>query len=330
MQNTLTLSILGKRSAFPNRHFPEKIGVIYSGQFMQTGRQLTRIQADLLLLLTAAVWGSGFIAQRIAAPNMNIFYFNGGRFLLGALLLIPLVRFKLHIEKKKFSGVLLAGFLLFSAGAFQQAGMITTTAGNAGFITGLYVIFVPIFLWLIWRDKQKWNVWMAAAVAVIGMLLLSTGGKLNLAPGDRLELIGAILWAMHVIVVGRTVQGMHPLHFAIGQFMVCAILNFGTGFIIDPQGLTQISSLWWTILYNGIASVAIGFTLQGVAQKYAPPTDAALILSMEAVFAAVFGFVFLSERFSSEQLIGGILVMAAILLAQANFSPKHLIEAEKR
>jgi len=297
---------------------------------MQTGRQLTRIQADLLLLLTAAVWGSGFIAQRIAAPNMNIFYFNGGRFLLGALLLIPLIRFKFQIAKNKFFGIVLAGFLLFSAGGFQQAGMITTTAGNAGFITGLYVIFVPVFLWLFWRDKQKWNVWVAAFVAVMGMLLLSTGGAFKLAPGDRLELIGAILWALHVIVVGRTVQGMHPLQFAIGQFLVCAILNFGTGFITDPQGISQISSLWWTILYNGIASVAIGFTLQGVAQKYAPPTDAALILSMEAVFAAVFGFLFLSERFTAEQLIGGILVMAAILLAQANFHTKNLQMADNQ
>lgn len=289
---------------------------------MPSSRQLTRLQADLLLLLTAAVWGSGFIAQRIAAPNMNIFIFNGGRFLLGALLLFPLIRFRLQIAKSNLTGVILAGILLFSAGAFQQAGMITTTAGNAGFITGLYVIFVPIFLWFIWREKQRWNVWVAALIAVFGMLLLSTGGELKLAPGDRLELIGAVLWALHVIVVGKTVQGLHPLHFAIGQFLVCAILNFSTGLITDPQGFTQISSLWWTILYNGIASVAIGFTLQGVAQKYAPPTDAALILSMEAVFAAVFGFLLLSERFSSEQLIGGILVMAAILLAQINFKSK--------
>lgn len=296
---------------------------------MQTERQLTRLQADLILLLTAAVWGSGFIAQRIAAPNMNIFYFNGGRFLLGAILLIPLVRFKINIQKSKFIGVFLSGFLLFSAGAFQQAGMITTTAANAGFITGLYVIFVPFFLWIFWRDKQKWNVWVAAIIAVFGMLLLSTGGELKLAPGDRLELVGAILWALHVIVVGRTVKGMNAIQFAIGQFFVSGILNFGIGLVTEPQGFVQMSSLWWTILYNGIASVAIGFTLQGVAQKYAPPTDAALILSMEAVFAAVFGFLFLSERFSSEQLIGGVLVMAAILLAQINFSSKKHLAVEK-
>jgi drug/metabolite transporter (DMT)-like permease len=303
----------------------------YSGRGMiiKAPRQLSRVQADLILLLTAAVWGSGFIAQRIAAPNMNVFYFNGGRFLLGALLLFPLIRFRLKIEKEKFVGVFLAGFLLFSAGAFQQAGMITTTAGNAGFITGLYVIFVPIFLWMIWRDKQKWNVWVAAIIAVFGMLLLSTGGELKLAPGDKLEFVGAILWALHVIVVGRTVQGMNPLHFAIGQFLICAGLNAGTGLITDPQGISQISSLWWTILYNGIASVAIGFTLQGVAQKYAPPTDAALILSMEAVFAAVFGFLFLQEIFSTEQLVGGFLVLSAIFLAQVKFSPRKKTETNQ-
>src|SRR5690606_21230747 len=120
-----------------------------------------------------------------------------------------LIRFRLQIIRSKILGVVLAGTLMFSAGAFQQAGLITTTAGNAGFITGLYVIFVPIFLWLIWRDKQKWNVWIAAIIAVFGMLLLSTGGQLKLASGDKLELIGAVLWALHVIVVGRMVKGLH-------------------------------------------------------------------------------------------------------------------------
>jgi len=122
---------------------------------------------------------------------------------------------------------------------------------------------------------------------------------------------------------------MNPLHFAIGQFLICAGLNAGTGLITDPQGISQISSLWWTILYNGIASVAIGFTLQGVAQKYAPPTDAALILSMEAVFAAVFGFLFLQEIFSTEQLVGGFLVLSAIFLAQVKFSPRKKTETNQ-
>ena len=289
-----------------------------------TPRTLTRFQADLLLLLTAAVWGSGFIAQRVAAPSLSIYFFNGGRFLLGAVLLFPLIRFKLTINSKDRLGVALAGFLLFSAGAFQQAGMQTTSAGNAGFITGLYVVFVPIFLFIIWREKQTLNVWFAAVLAVFGMFLLSSNGVFQISRGDFLEFIGAILWAFHVIVVSRSIRHVQPLHFAVGQFLVCAALNLATGFIIEPASIHLIPTLWWTIIYNGIASVAIGFTLQGIGQKHAPPTDAALILSMESVFAAVLGYLFLHERFSTVQLIGCLLVMAAIILAQIPQKQKKL------
>ncbi len=288
-------------------------------------RSLSRLQADLLLLLTAAVWGSGFIAQRVAAPNLSIFFYNGLRFLLGALLLLPLIRFKLFIHQDDRLGVALAGILLFAAGALQQAGMRTTTAGNAGFITGLYVVFVPIFLFLLWKERQRWNVWFSALLAVFGMFLLSSGLKFHLAIGDSFEFIGAILWAFHVIVVSRSVKHMHPLHFAIGQFLVCAILNLFIGFVFEPASIQLVPTLWWTIIYNGIASVAIGFTLQGIGQKHAPPTDAALILSMESVFAAFLGYIFLHERFTTEQLIGCFLVMTAIILAQIPQKNKKLM-----
>ncbi len=278
--------------------------------------KLSRLQSDLILVLVAAVWGSGFIAQRLAAPHMSIFFYNGARFILGALLLLPLIRFRLSINKKEWIGVFAAGVLLFSAGALQQAGMRTTTAANAGFITGLYVVFVPIFLLFFWRQKQSWNIWVAAIIAVFGMLLLSSGGELKLTSGDALELIGAVLWAFHVIVVGKTVEHTNALHFAIGQFLICSLLSFITGFIFEPQAITQIPAFWQPIVYNGIASVAIGFTLQGIGQQYAPPTDAALILSLESVFAAIFGYFFLKELLSTPQIIGCLLVLAAIIIAQ--------------
>jgi drug/metabolite transporter (DMT)-like permease len=281
-----------------------------------TKQPLTRFQSDLILLFTAFVWGSGFIAQRVAAPSLSIFFFNGGRFLLGAILLLPIIRFKLNIPKNELFKVCAAGILLFLAGAFQQAGMKTTTAGNAGFITGLYVVIVPIFLLLFWKQKQPWIIWISAVLAVIGMLLLSTGGKIRLVQGDLLEFIGALLWALHVIVVGLAVKNLHPLHFAIGQFLFCSFLNILTGLIVEPSSIAMIGELWWTIIYNGIASVAIGFTLQGIGQKNAPATDAALILSMEAVFAAILGFLFLQERFTQIQFIGCFLVLIAIVLSQ--------------
>jgi len=277
---------------------------------------LTRFQSDLILLFTAAVWGSGFIAQRIAAPGTSVFLFNGCRFLIGALLLFPLIRFRLEIPKTQLRNVIIAGFFLFSAGAFQQAGMQTTTAGNAGFITGLYVVIVPIFIYLFWKQKQHWIIWISAFMAVVGMLLLSTGGSIKFVPGDLLEFLGAILWAMHVIVVGISVRKLNPLHFAVGQFLTSALFNLLFGLILEPQSIPIVPELWLAILYNGVFSVAIGFTLQGVGQKNAPATDAALILSMEAVFAAIFGYIFLSERFTPIQFLGCFMVMTAILLSQ--------------
>ncbi len=281
-----------------------------------TKRSLSRIQADFILLFTALVWGSGFIAQRVAAPFTSIFFYNGGRFLIGALLILPLIRFRLKIPHQALRGVLAAGILLFAAGALQQAGMRTTSAANAGFITGLYVVMVPIFLLMIWKERQPWTIWVSALLAVIGMLLLSTGGSIRFVPGDILEFLGAILWAFHVIVVSYSVKKLNPLHFAVAQFLICAILNLLVAFIFEPATIHVLPNYWWTIVYNGVASVAIGFTLQGVGQKHAPPTDAALILSMEAVFAALLGFLFLSERFTLIQTIGSALVMAAILLSQ--------------
>lgn len=279
-------------------------------------RQLTRIQADFILLFTALVWGSGFIAQRIAAPHTSTFFYNGGRFLLGGLLLLPLIRFRLSIPKAEIKGVLTAGFLLFAAGALQQAGMRTTSAGNAGFITGLYVVMVPIFLFLFWKQKQPWTIWISAFMAVGGMLLLSTGGTIRFVSGDLLEFLGAILWAFHVLVVSKSVKNLHPLHFAIGQFLFSAVLNIGAGLLIEPSSLAVMPDYWGAVVYNGIASVAIGFTLQGVGQKHAPPTDAALILSMESVFAALLGFFILRERLTMTQMTGSALVMVAILLSQ--------------
>lgn len=282
----------------------------------QSSRPLNRIQSDLILLSTAFVWGSGFIAQRIAAPNTSIFFYNGGRFLLGALLLLPLIRFRIRIPARQAVGVLAAGFLLFAGSAMQQAGMRTTSAGNAGFITGLYVVLIPIFLMLFWKQRQVWTVWLSVLLAVVGVLLLSTGGAIRFVSDDFLEFLGAILWAFHVIVVSRVVKYLHPLHFAIGQFLICAILNITVGLIFEPASIQVLPHYWLTIVYNGVASVAIGFTLQGVGQKYAPPTDAAIILSMEAVFAALLGFLFLHERFTSTQTIGSSLVILAIILSQ--------------
>jgi drug/metabolite transporter (DMT)-like permease len=285
-----------------------------------------RLKADLTLLLVAIIWGSAFAAQRVAANYIGPFLFNGSRFLLGAMVLLPLIRFRLSLDKKERLWVLAAGVILCIASVLQQAGLQWTSAANAGFITGLYVVFVPILMLVIFRQRISKIVWAATFLAAVGIFLLSAGGKLELAPGDGLELIGAVFWAAHVVVVGQAMRKTDALHFAVGQYLVAGVLNFTLGLLLDWQTLPGLIPGWWTVAYVGLFSVAVGYTLQGKAQKHAPATDASLILSLESVFAAFFGFLFLQETLRPIQLAGAGIILLAILISQ--FSPAPMIKEE--
>lgn len=276
-----------------------------------------RLKADFILLLTAAIWGSGFVAQRVAAQSFGVFLFNGSRFLLGALILLPFMRFRLKIERHMIPQVALVGLALFGGAALQQAGMIWTTAGNAGFITGTYIVLVPLLLVWFWRQRIGWNSWAAAVVALVGILLLSTGGKLN-APafGDLLEFAGAVLWALHVILVGKLVNQIGVLPLAVSQYLIAGVLNLLIGLGFEANTLPGMVENWWTVVYAGVFSVGLGFTLQAVGQRSAPPTDASIILGMEAVFSALFGALLLGEGFGVIQLLSGLLILAGIILTQ--------------
>lgn len=289
----------------------------------KTGKN-ARVSADLALFCAALVWGTGFAIQRIAAQHLGVFFFNGFRFLLGSFVLLALIRFKLHIEKKDFPWVLLAGALLFTAGGLQQAGLRTTNAANAGFITGLYTLLVPIILWAFFKKKISPLIWVAAAVAVFGNLLLSLGKHFQINPGDYLEFAGAILWAVHIIVINRQADHMDALQLNTGQLIVAGILNLIAGLIFEPQSIAGFSSVYWTILYSGLLPVGLGFTLQVIGQKHAPPADAALIMSMEAVFGAIFGFLILGETLTFLQIFGCALIFGAIVLSQYPISAQAL------
>lgn len=275
-----------------------------------------RLKSDALLLFVSAVWGSGFIAQRIAAEQMGSFAFNGMRFLLAALFLLIIVRFKLSITRRDLGWTALAGFVLFCASALQQVGIKTTSAGNAGFITALYVVIIPIYLVIFGRHSIHWTIWAAAAMAVLGVLLLSTGGRFEPAVGDWIELAGAFLWALHVILVGRMARRMDNLIFTIGQFAVCGLLNMIFGLMMEYPVLPFTTTAWLAVLYSAIFPISLGFTLQVVAQRRAPATDAAIIFSMEAVFAALFGYWLLSESLLPLQIAGCAVIVLAIITAQ--------------
>lgn len=276
-----------------------------------------RLKADLSLLLAAMVWGSAFVVCRAVADQMGALAYNGARFLLGSLTLLPLVWRRLRsITRVEIGGGVLAGALLFGASALQQTGLQFTTAGKAGFITGLYVVFVPILLALVWRQWPTGSAWLASMLATLGLLLLSTVEQMALAPGDGLELAGAVLWAVHVIVIGRLANRVDVLRLALMQYAVCGWLSLIAGLIFESHTLGGFAVAWWAVVYTGLLSIGLAYTLQIAGQRHAPPTDAAIILSMEAVFAALSGWLLLSETLTARQLWGCGLMLAGMLLAQ--------------
>lgn len=289
---------------------------------VETGRW----QADAMLLVVSVIWGSAFVAQRIAAVQSGIFWFNGLRFLLGALCLLPFYWLRRKkglvapfVASRHLPAIGITGALLWAGAGLQQAGLQYTTAGNAGFITGLYVVLIPIFLAIFWRRPARPAIWLAAGLATIGMFLLSTGGGLTrLNPGDILELAGAVMWALHVILIGKFVAAMDLLQLVIGQYLVCAVLSLASGLLFESGTLPDVAQSWGAILYTGLLSVGVGYTLQAAGQRVAPPADAAIILSTEAVFAALFGWLILDEILSPIQILGCAIIFGGMLLAQAD------------
>jgi drug/metabolite transporter (DMT)-like permease len=204
--------------------------------------------------------------------------------------------------------------ILFTAAALQQAGIQYTTAGNAGFITSLSVVIVPFVLLVGWRERPRWLALVAVVMAGVGAYLLSTGGNFEVQKGDALELAGALFWSLHFVVLGKFAVRFASIQFATGQFLVAGILNLLAGLLFEQPFLN--GAMIGAVVYTALFSVGIGYTLQVWGQRYTPPTDAALILSMEAVFAVLSGWLFLSENLTFIQISGCALIMGGVLLTQ--------------
>ena len=275
-----------------------------------------RLKADLTLLFVTILWGSAFAVMRVAAGHGSVFFLNGLRFCLGAVLLLPFTKLRGAFNRSNLVYIGLAGFALYVAVGLQQAGLVTTTSGNAGFITSLYVVIVPLLLWIFWRERPSPLTGVAVLMAIAGGFLLSTAGSFQIRPGDVLIFVGSLFWAMHVVVVSRMQGKIAPFPFALGQFAVCGVLNLVTGLFVEHPLLAQMLALIPAIIYTGVFSIAIGFTLQVVAQKHTPANDAALIMSLEAVFAVLFGWLFLHEMLLPVQWSGCVLILAAVVLVQ--------------
>jgi len=279
-----------------------------------------RLKADLTLLIVSVIWGSAFVAQRVVGQMGGVYFFNAARYLLAALVVLPLA---LRVgqassptyPREQYKWMFIAGFLLFVGSALQQAGMVYTTAGNAGFITGLYVVLVPFALLFIWREKPHWMSIVAVVLAGVGAFLLSTGGRFEVKPGDALELVGALFWTFHVIVLGKYASRFEAMSFSAGQLIVCGLLNLGVGIVAEPM-MKFSGQLMFAIAYTAIFSLGLCYTLQVWAQRHTPPADAALILSLESVFAVISGWLLLHEKLVSIQILGCILIFIAVILSQ--------------
>ncbi len=277
--------------------------------------------ADLQLLLVAAVWGLGFVAQRVGMEYLGPYTFNGIRFLLGGLCLLPLVLRSGQNRPCTSSQVslplagLAAGMVLFAGATLQQIGIQYTTAGKAGFITGLYVVIVPI-LGIFFRQTTSGATWFGALLAIIGMYLLSCSEALNIAPGDLLVLCGAFFWAVHVLLLGYLSSRTIPIQLAMFQFFTCGLLCLFIGLLVEEVSLGAIRDAAVPILYGGIISVGAGYTLQVVAQQRTHPSHAAILLALESVFAALGGWLLLEEQLTTRGLIGCGLMLTGMLVSQ--------------
>jgi drug/metabolite transporter (DMT)-like permease len=283
------------------------------------------VKSNLLLLLTAVIWGFAFVAQRSGMEYIGPFTFNTARFALGSISLIPLLVINkkrnqkeifLPIKDKTFLyGGLLAGTVLFLGATFQQGGLVFTNAGKAGFITGFYVILVPI-LGLFIKQKTSALTWFGAIIAIIGLYFLSVNETFNINIGDILVLIGAFFWAIQILVIGFFSKRIDPFELAFSQFLVCALLSFIGAIISETIIVSKIISAYLPILYAGFFSAGIAFTIQVVAQKEAHPANAAIIMSLEAVFAVIGGWMILNESIDPRGLIGCLLMFIGMIVSQ--------------
>jgi drug/metabolite transporter (DMT)-like permease len=275
-----------------------------------------------MLWVTAAIWGFAFVAHRAGMEFIGPFTFNGIRFLLGSASLLPLIFWMKYKQEKPsakqkniIKGGLLAGIVLFIGASLQQAGMVYTEAGKAGFITGFYVILVPLIGIFIGQHITR-LLWLGAFIALAGLYLLTINGPLVFHKGDLLILLSALFWAIHVQLINKLVDTHSALPLSAFQFAVCGILSLATGFMFETITITTILQAIWPLLYGGLMSVGIAYTLQVVAQQHVHPAYASIILSFETVFAVLGGWLLLNEILSLRNLAGCLLMLTGIVIVQ--------------
>jgi len=282
------------------------------------------IKSNIMLLAAAAIWGFAFVAQSVGMQYLGPFTFNFLRFMLGSFSLIPLIimnnrkrSLKIDSNNKKnmLIGGLLLGTVLFLASSFQQIGIIGTSVGKAAFITGLYVIIVP-FLSVFLNQKLSLNAWLGAIFSIAGLYFISITDRFYMSTYDLLELGSALFYALHILLIDYFSNKIDAIKLAFYQYVTCSILSFFVSVFTEKIIIYEIFQAIIPILYAGICSVGIAYTLQIVGQKNAKPFYAAIILSMESVFATIGGFLILHENLTIKNILGCLLILFGMILSQ--------------
>ena len=292
---------------------------------MEKINKLSGIGSEFLLLLAAIVWGFAFVAQKAGMESIGPMAYNGIRFMLGSVSLLPLIwlynRKEIKSKPAKYKNKelwkagLISGLVLFAASSIQQIGIVYTTVGNAGFITSIYVILVPIF-GLFLKHKVYIQPWIGAIIALIGLYFLSVSEGLTLVVGDILVFGSAFFWAVQVLLASYYAIRVNVIKLAAIQFALTGILSLAISFFTETYGLQNIYNALIPILYGGIMSVGLAFTLQLIAQQKAVPSHAAIILSTESVFAAIGGWLILNEELSRLETLGAAMMLTGVILSQ--------------
>lgn len=259
-----------------------------------------RLKADLLLFMVAIIWGTAFVAQGIAGQYGIAYLYNGVSFMLAGVILLPFIPRNTTISNEQWKWMFVAGVVLCIATAMQQVGLLFTKVANASFLTSLYAVFTPFLLWIGFRERPHWVDLIAVTLAGIGAFMLSTAGQMQVQAGDALELTGSLFWALHFVILGKYASKFESISFASGHFIISGFINLVIGLFVEDISVLTALPLIGAILYRATLSIGIGYTLQVWGQKHTPPTDAALILGLEAVFAVLAAWLILKQTLFPE------------------------------
>ena len=275
-----------------------------------------RYLADFILFIGSMIWGLGYIFQKIGNETTAPLTFNCLRYLIAALFLAFVARFR-YPRGEALKYTMLSGAVMIVAGNMQQIGMQTASIGNASFITAIYIVLVPFLSGLILHRKVKPHHYLAALISMVGLYLITTGGKglERISKGDLIVFIGSIFWALQILCVDKAVKLCDPVFFTAGEFLTAAVLQVIVWLTLGHHDLTGLQHSWPYALASGILVLGIAFVMQAFGQKHTGETEASVIMGLESVFGALFGALLYHEQFLPLQLLGMALIFGAVLIA---------------